>query len=163
MRFRYTSSGVGLPPITGLVPLIIGAAFLVSLAYYEATYFFFGETTAGVIDRFERPLRTTYVIVRFQDARGREQILRQTLLMRERFSVGEAVRVRYLPDEPARGRIETFWQFWHPLILKPTIGLLSLWAAVALFRRRFCGLSEVRPPSNGRPVPSVNGSGEQVN
>lgn len=143
-RFQFTASGTGLPPYVGVIPFIFSVMFFISLAYYEANYFFFGQTTIGVIVHFERPLSTTFVIVRFQDAQGRDQTIRQTLHMREAFEVGQSVRVRYVDGESPRGRIETFWQYWHPLLLKPTLGTLSLAAAIALFRRRFFGLSEPR-------------------
>lgn len=141
IRFTFKSSDRGLPPHVGYIPLLLGLMCLLSAAYYEVTFICAGKVATGQIDRFERPRSTTYVYVRYPHGEGSEATFRQTLLMRESFRVGQSVSLRYLPKQPSRGRIDTYFQLWQPLAVKLVLGLLSVAAAIALFRRKFFGLS----------------------
>lgn len=136
------SSGTGLPPWMGLIPLAFGILFLASAIYYEVRFVLDGKEATGQIDRFERPHNSTLVYINYQTDTGEAAQCRQTLLMRERFEVGQNVNLRYLPGDPKMGRITTYFQLWQPLILKLILGLVAIWMAMALFLRKIFGLSE---------------------
>lgn len=129
-------SGIGFPPWTGWVPLAFGLLFLISAAVYEIRFVVLGKPTIGTIDRFERIGKSSHVYIKYQSAAGQNEQCRQCVLMREHFSVGQQVNIRYLPDDPSLGRITTYFQLWQPLSLKLILGTLAVWAALWIFGLR---------------------------
>jgi hypothetical protein len=51
------------------------------------------------------------------------------------FAVGEDVRVRYLPTDPASAKLSYFWQLWFEPVLSAGLGMLFVGAGYLLLRR----------------------------
>lgn len=126
----------------GLIPFAFGLLFLASAIYYEVQFVLDGAEATGQIDRFERSGKSTVAYINYQTATGEAAQCRQTVLMRERFEVGQNVNLLYLPGNPKMGRIITYFQLWQPLFGKLILSTIAIWAAMALFRRKFFGMSE---------------------
>jgi hypothetical protein len=141
-RFKFTSSGKGIPRWLGWIPLALGVAFLLSLFYYEGRIVLLGRPATGEITKRERRGRSIILTVSYQTATGQPAQFRQTLLMREPLALGQRVNLRYLPGDLSLGRIETFWQLWLPFVTKILLGPALLAAGAGILRHKFFGLTE---------------------
>lgn len=63
------------------------------------------------------------------------------------FAIGEDVRVRYIPRNPASARLAYFWQLWFEPVLCVGLGLLFTGAGYLLLRyERRRSLRSLQPP-----------------
>jgi hypothetical protein len=86
-----------------------------------------------------RSARSYYPVVAFTTQDGRKIEFRSNMGSNPpAFSVGEAVRVRYLPDDPDSAGIEAFFSLWFLPLMFGGMGVIFLLVAggVALATRR---------------------------
>lgn len=78
-----------------------------------------------------------FPVFTFTDANGREHTVQSTVgTGGEVYAVGDALAIRYLPDEPEVARIDTFFGRWGATVLLLVLGLAFLlfaWFVAARF------------------------------
>lgn len=129
--FRYSSRGQ-IPWSLGYVLLAFSLLCLGSLGFYELRLLFQGNVTTGHVSRIERRLSTTFVYVKFRTTANQAAEFRWPLAMRERFEVGQQVRIRYLAARTSLGRILSFHQWWLAIIVKSALGLGCGWGGFVM-------------------------------
>ncbi|MES2391772.1 MAG: DUF3592 domain-containing protein [Acidobacteriota bacterium] len=125
--------------LAGGIFALVGLGLLLlsgGITIYEQRFLDRAVETDGVVVRMAAVSgddgETFAPVTRFMGPRGEVEVRSNTSSKPPEFTVGEAVRVVFDPQQPEGAEIETFWQLWSGAMIVGGIGAAFVIAAIGM-------------------------------
>lgn len=139
----------------GYTVLLFGVVLVLNLARYQYQLAFFGSRAEGVVveikvetgpsqnPNFRDPSFDYYPRIHFKTENGQQvEFLSVQGISKDDYSVGEAVKVRYMSAHPEFAEIDSFPSLWRPLLFASLFDGLICFIGVLILMKQARSLSE---------------------